>query len=203
MGGSCSRLILAVLPALLIACGGCDRRPDRREQDGDGGQRQPQPDASVEAEAAPVEPGPAPWSGAELAHGDVPAVYAEQWGRVANRATCGLFAFTELGEGASARPRTAPFAGGWAIAYDLPGQRSAFGIAGTGSDAAEPAYSEWPFRREWADGSSAGYGPEGGTGPNQLAYLRIAGERCLYNVWSGLGRDHLELLLESLRRVAH
>ncbi len=53
-----------------------------------------------------------------------------------------------------------------------------------------------------ADGSSAGYGPEGGTGPSDLAYLRIQGQECLYNVWSRLGRAHLEHLLESLRFVA-
>jgi hypothetical protein len=79
--------------------------------------------------------------------------------------------------------------------------RSAFGVAGTGVDAADPSYSEWPYSRVWNDGSSAGYGPEGGTGPNQLAYLRIAGQDCLYNVWSRLGRDHLEDLLENLRFV--
>ena len=52
-----------------------------------------------------------------------------------------------------------------------------------------------------ADGSTAGYGPEGGTGPAQLAYLRIAGQGCLYNVWSRLGRAHLEQLLGALRFV--
>ncbi|HEY5610921.1 MAG TPA: hypothetical protein VIL97_06930 [Thermoanaerobaculia bacterium] len=33
------------------------------------------------------------------------------------------------------------------------------------------------------------------------AYLRIAGQQCLYNLWSRLGRDHLELLLDELRLV--
>jgi hypothetical protein len=75
-------------------------------------------------------------------------------------------------------------------------------VAGTGSRAEDPAYDEWPHRRSWADGSTAGYGPEGGTGPNQLAYLRIAGEGCLYNVWSRLGVEHLEAVLEGLRRIA-
>jgi hypothetical protein len=44
-------------------------------------------------------------------------------------------------------------------------------------------------------------GPEGGTGPNQLAYLRIAGQGCLYNVWSRLGTTHLESLLGSIRFI--
>lgn len=88
------------------------------------------------------------------------------------------------------------------MAYDLPQMRSAFGIAGTGVNAADSTYSDWSFHREWADGSRAGYGPEGGgAGPKQLAYLRIAGQGCLYNVWSLLGREHLEHLLESIRPV--
>jgi hypothetical protein len=87
------------------------------------------------------------------------------------------------------------------VAYDQPRLRSAFGVAGTGSRATDPSYDAWPHRRAWADGSTAGYGPEGGTGPNQLAYLRIQGQDCLYNVWSRLGQAHLEQLLESLRFV--
>ena len=74
-------------------------------------------------------------------------------------------------------------------------------MAGTGSNASDSTYNQWPGHRSWADGSRADYGPEGGTGPNELAYLRIAGQGCLYNVWSRLGRPHLEQLLESLRFV--
>ena len=43
---------------------------------------------------------------------------------------------------------------------------------------------------------------EGGSGPNQLAYLTIPGQGCLYNVWSRLGVDHLEYLLGQLRFVS-
>ena len=80
--------------------------------------------------------------------------------------------------------------------------RCAFGVAGTGASAAGPSYDAWPHERTWADGSSAGYGPEGGTGPNQLAYLRVQGQECLYNVWSRLGTEHLEHLLGQLRFVS-
>lgn len=45
------------------------------------------------------------------------------------------------------------------------------------------------------------YGPEGGQGPNQLAYLRVSGQRCLYNIWSRLGQEHLEQLIRELRYV--
>jgi hypothetical protein len=144
---------------------------------------------------------PAPWSERPLARGDVPAVYRAEWQKAANRATCTLVAPRSLGEGAGAVPRAANFSGGWAVAYDRPGLRSAFGVAGTAAKPSDATYGEWPHERRWADGSSAGYGPEGGTGPNQLAYLRIAGKECLYNVWSRLGREHLEFLLEELRFV--
>ena len=143
----------------------------------------------------------APWAAAPLKAADIPRVYGEQWRGAENRSTCALFAFSNLGEGASAIPRGATFSGGWAVAYDLPGTRSAFGIAGTGVRAADSTYKDWPFTRRWPDGSLAEYGPEGGSGPNQLAYLRIADQGCLYNVWSRLGREHLEHLLDATRRV--
>ena len=57
----------------------------------------------------------------------------------------------------------------------------------------------------------AGYGIEGaaaypadnpaGRGVNSLAYLRVGGQQCTYNVWSRLGRSHLETLLDALRPV--
>jgi hypothetical protein len=151
--------------------------------------------------SAPAVPR-APWASARLPGASLPAVYVTQWEKAENRATCALLAPQSVGAaGAGAVPRAATFSGGWAVAYDLPGERSAFGVAGTGSRASDPAYDQWPYALEWADGSSAGYGPEGGTGPNQLAYLRVAGQDCLYNVWSRLGREHLEELLGQLRFV--
>jgi hypothetical protein len=62
-------------------------------------------------------------------------------------------------------------------------------------------YDEWPHRLVYADNSRVGYGLEGGTGPNWLAYVRIPGQACLYNVWSRRGREHLESLLANLRLV--
>ncbi len=143
----------------------------------------------------------APWAGQSLRWSQLPAPYRTEWEKAANRSTCAPVAPSSLGDGAAARARAATFSGGWAVAYDTPTTRSAFGVAGTGSKASDPAYSDWPFVRRWADGSSAEYGPEGGTGDNQLAYLRISGQGCLYNVWSRLGRQHLEHLLDQLRFV--
>jgi hypothetical protein len=147
-------------------------------------------------------PGGPPWRGETLSREAVPDVYLTQWQKAENRDTCAVMAPRIVGaQGEAATPRAATFAGGWGIAYDLPNLRSAFGIAGAGVRAGEPSYSKWPYVQEWGDGSKAEYGPEGGEGPNQLAYVRIAGQDCLYNVWSRLGRDHLELLLRELRFV--
>lgn len=154
-----------------------------------------------ERAATPVpERAAAPWSRDSLTIDEVPAEYARAWKAADNRSSCALIAPANVRVG-DARPRIAEFAGGWAVAYDTPNVRSAFGVAGTGTTADGIGYDDWPNRRQWADGSSAGWGPEGGTGPNQLAYLRIAGQGCLYNVWSRLGGEHLSTLLLQLRFV--
>ena len=156
----------------------------------------------------------APWSKAPISASQAP-VFLSQWRQAENRATCAALAPIALGAGQGATPRQAYFAGGWAIAYDkvgLPGRnpdgtacatcgRGAFGIAGTGSQADGSEYQGWPFSQKWTDGSHARYGLEGNVGPQYLAFLTIKGQRCLYNVWSFLGREHLEYLLEQLRFV--
>jgi hypothetical protein len=142
---------------------------------------------------------PAPWSVAPLPRASVPGVFRIEWEKAPNRSTCAVLAPASLGDGAGGIARAATFSGGWAVAYDRAGVRSAFGIAGSGSVPDSTTYDGWPNKIRWADGSSVGYGPEGGTGPNQLAYLRVAGQRCLYNVWSRLGVAHLEFLLSQLR----
>jgi hypothetical protein len=147
------------------------------------------------------QPQPAPWSAARLPSASVPAVYRAEWRKAANRANCALLVPATLGDGTGAVPRAATFSGGWAVAYDRPGRRSVFGIAGSGTTPDSTTYDAWPHKIRWADGSSVGYGPEGGTGPNQLAYLRVTGQQCLYNVWSGLGVAHLEFLISQLRFV--
>ncbi len=150
---------------------------------------------------APDPPPPAPWSGARLLPSQVPDVYLREWSRADNASTCAPLAPADPEPGA-AEARAAEFGGGWGVAYDLPDRRSAFGVAGTGVEPGPDTYDDWPWEIEWRDGSRAGYGPEGGSGEKLLAYLRVEGEGCLYNVWSWLGRAHLEELLGSLRFVA-
>lgn len=166
-----------MLPLLLTLIAGCITTPSPR------------------AKASP------PWREPRLARAVVPAVYVREWSRAENRDRCALLAPRSLGGVTAATPRSANFSGGWAVAYDTADVRSAFGIAGTAAEPRGTTYSKWPFARDWDDGSSVGYGPEGGTGPNQLAYLRIDGQDCLYNVWSRLGQKHLEELIAELRFV--
>ena len=156
---------------------------------------QPIPGAASDVRA------PAPWSASALDASAVPAVFVTQWRAAENRETCALIAPAAI-DPSNATARAATFGGGWGVAYDTPEVRSAFGVAGAGVSVRGDVYDEWPHRIEWRDGSHAGYGPEGGgAGPNQLAYLEIAGQDCLYNVWSRLGVEHLERLLGQLRFV--
>ena len=188
----------------------------------------PQTSAAVGATPSP-EPAPsATTTFAEPNPVDVrPQLVAEalilaEWGKAENKDSCAPMAFNSTGSARGA-PRPANFGGGWAIAFDLPNLRSAYGLAGTGvlssdvnpSEADRAALmKQWPYFRELAQlpqPAFAGYGVEGaaaypadnpsGRGINSLAYVRIGGERCLYNVWSRLGRRHLEKLLEALRPV--
>jgi hypothetical protein len=159
------------------------------------------PQLEAAAPAAGALPA-APWAGLPLRAAEVPSVHIGTWRAAENRVQCAPLAFAGLDPGSTGTARAATFSGGWGVAYDRPGLRSAYGVAGAGVLAADASYDNWPHRRSWADGSTAGYGPEGGSGPSQLAYLRIAGQGCLYNVWSRLGREHLERLLEAVRFVA-
>lgn len=143
-----------------------------------------------------------------------------EWAKAENRDRCAPIAFTNDG-GAQGTARPANFSGGWAVAFDVAGTRSAYGVAGPGTIAADggPPYEQtrklmrqWPYFMELEQlerPSFAGYGLEGakpyrdgnpsGTGENSLAYVRIHRQACTYNVWSRLGRAHLETLLRGLR----
>ena len=143
-----------------------------------------------------------------------------EWAKAENRKACAPLALAAPGDPEGA-PRSATFGGGWGVAFDLPGLRSAYGFAGTGllpQDGANARAqrrrltAQWPHVRELARlraPSFAGYGQEGaspypannprGTGLHSLAYVRIAGQRCTYNEWSRISRAHLEFLLDNLR----
>lgn len=193
------RFAVAVAIAVLAAgCSGAASQAAAPSVSGDpsGTNVPPVPPPTVPPSRLPRSP----WSASPIAWENVPGAYRTTWEAAENRATCASVA--PVGELAPAgAPRTAYFSGGWAVAYDLPEQRSAYGVAGTGASAAGDTYQGFPHRIEWEDGSLAMYGPEGGTGTNQLAYVTIPGQNCLYNVWSRIGIPHLEQLLASLRFV--
>ncbi|MGH9459344.1 MAG: hypothetical protein ACRD2J_17040 [Thermoanaerobaculia bacterium] len=157
--------------------------------------------ACASAPTEPVAQTP-PWErNPALQTTDVPEVLIREWTRAENRESCAPLAFADLGVGAGATPRRANFSGGWAVAWDRPDLRSAFGIAGTGVAPGPDMYRDWENQRTWAGGAWAGWGLEGGTGPKYLAYIVVPGEECLYNVWSHVSVGHVERLIESLRRV--
>lgn len=144
----------------------------------------------------------APWSAEVLSQDDVPSVLVEQWNKAENRLWCSALAPTAaIPE--DAEPRAANFGGGWAVAWDRQGERSAFGVAGAGIVVDAENVRGWPNLLEWSDGSLAGFGGEGRdpSNPNKLAYMMIDGQACNYNIWSHLGLDHLVQLIKSLRFV--
>lgn len=169
-----------------------------------------------------------PFAGPQAAAAEQPAKLAAsdlvlaEWRRADNRAECAPLSFAADAAGAGT-PRRAEFSGGWAVAFDRDGLRSAYGVAGTGllpADAGDETAQRARLREQWPlfrtvpqvpQPAFAGYGIEGahtypednpdGQGLNSLAYVRVAGQKCDYNVWSRLGRAHLEALLENLRLV--
>jgi len=158
------------------------------------------PALSTATVARPAAGARAPWQGAAVPAQSVPAVYLAEWKKAKNRDRCAPLALVGADKEAGLKVRRASFSDGWAVAYDAPDQRSAFGIAGTGVDIDGKGYT-FPNNLSWADGSKVSYGLEGGTGPGYLGYLEVAGQRCLYNVWSARGQKHLESLLLMLRKV--
>jgi hypothetical protein len=143
-----------------------------------------------------------PWSVQPLKASQVPRVYLSEWKKAENRHTCAPLALLNAEKERGIKVRRANFYGGWAVAYDTPAVRSSFGIAGAGIEAGDlDNVFKFPHAIRWSDGSIVSYGPEGNTGPDQLAYLKVSGQSCLYNIWTKRGRAHLEQLISTLRLV--
>lgn len=133
----------------------------------------------------------------QLTAGAAPRLLLDEWRKAANRATCAPVWLDDVPTSVRIRPRT--FAGGWGVTVWKP-QR--WGVAGAGVTASESDLAKWKFHRTNRAGARAGYGLEGFTmGPDWLAYVVVPGQSCLYNVWSSVGKEHLEELVDHLRVV--
>lgn len=211
--------IASLLLGSLFSCAGPSTDPDLGDENIVTGALAPRNAAAAgePAPANPTETPPRPLIGEEIA--------LAEWRKAENRDACAPLALVS-DAGGDGTPRRAQFGRGWAVAFDRPELRSAYGLAGTGllpEDRAPQAERiarlerQWPYFRRFEAGenlpagSVAGYGLEGarpyadakpdGRGQNSLAYLRIPGQACQYNIWSRLGRGHLEALLTNLRIV--
>jgi len=208
-------LLLAAPAATLAACQGepaaDDVEPPAAAASPTPGAAEPPPPHTAPDDPAP--PAPTPLA-ADLVR--------TEWRKSDRPDECAPIAFTSNG-GAPAAARRANFSGGWAVAFDTPEVRSAYGVAGPGildGDDAPPAAQAERLGKQWPHFTTlaslpapafAGYGVEGaqdypadspdGGGLNSVAYVRVGGQQCTYNVWSRLGRAHLEVLLDSLRML--
>jgi hypothetical protein len=218
------RLYVLTPVALLAACGSPQPAPQPSDAPQTPAAATPAPDTAAQPSTTPsplpaANPSPAPAATPAQRFVAAQLIQAE-WAKAENRDSCAPIAFTDTG-GVGGTARRANFSGGWAVAFDLPEQRSAYGVAGPALIEADrgPPYRQtrrlarqWPYHLELAQlerPSFAGYGLEGarryrpdnpsGAGQNSLAYVRIHRQQCTYNVWSRLGRAHLETLLRGLQ----
>jgi hypothetical protein len=151
----------------------------------------------------------APWSGALVPASSLPETVATALESAENRSWCAPMVPASAGEPA----RAATLAGGWSLEFDQRGApgvrangnscircgRAAFGVAGTsmGTDEAVDFDEEAPIAM-FNDGSTQDVVAEDGVAS---ATLTVGGQGCVYQVWSFLGEDHLNSLLEELRFV--
>jgi hypothetical protein len=135
----------------------------------------------------------APWGGARLAANRVPGSLLSTWSGAENRDWCAPLA-PDATDGAAVRGSALD--GGWVFEFDVEGEPSAFGVAGTSMGIDEMLEE---IRPAFADGSAADLaGEEEGVA---AATIAIRGQQCVYQVWSTRGEAHLNDMLQQLRLV--
>jgi len=135
----------------------------------------------------------------------------------ANR-RCAPLTFTDMGEASGATPRQAngPRTETF-TAFDRPGLPGRLpsgepcpdcgrGVFGYGSLSERSNQLLARPDLTWADGSIATFSWRGGEvdvtgGGSRSLTLRVEGQDCDYQMWSHLGREHLEVLLQGVRVV--
>lgn len=154
-----------------------------------------------------------PWSGPPMAADEAPRALMNAWRGAENREWCAPIAPRSMGAADGARARSSRVAGGWVVEFDragLPGVdragnecdtcgRSVFGITGTSMAPEEIIESMSPA---YSDGSHTLIEISDGDGESVAsATFTVAGQGCVYEVWSFLGPDHLQELVNGLRFV--
>lgn len=149
-----------------------------------------------------------PWqSHSSMAAAKTSPIYREQWRQSKSR-TCPILAIPTQSDVhlTTANSRSAYFADGWGVAYDLRRYkhgkplRSAYGVANAGKTELDQIYA-WPEQYAYADGSFVTLGREGNDPSGKfLAYL-VLENGCFYNVWSQVSKAHLKNVLSRLRYV--
>ena len=146
----------------------------------------------------------APWAKPAINNNETDPVYRQQWLQANSKSLCPILALPKRSSAhlSAHTVRRAEFSGGWGVAYDLPNLRSAYGVANAGTMDPKDAVFSWPYKVRYSDGSTVGYGHEGGNPTAKwLAYIVIPQNRCFYNVWSAQGKTHLEQMMADLRQV--
>lgn len=153
----------------------------------------------------------APWRQPAIAATATEAVYSREWAKSETQDKCPLLALpkTAAAQLANRSVRRANFSGGWGVAYDLPNERSAYGVAHSGISDPVGQAAIWQDYHLYNDGTELTYGREGGDPQGKwLAYLTLgtqyspAGQHCFYNIWSQQSKTHLEQIITELRLVA-
>jgi hypothetical protein len=157
----------------------------------------------------------APWAAERLETTAVPDALIASWRDAENRAWCAPVAPSAI-DGAIAR--AGEIYGGWSVEFDHAGSpgvrpngstcprcgRAAFGIVGTAmtpEDAVDPDAVVEPAPT-FNDGSRAEIAAAASRSEAASATIVVAGQGCVYQVWSFLGEEHLRGLVDSLRLVA-
>ena len=152
----------------------------------------------------------APWTSAPIAMGAAPEAVMNAWTNADNRGWC-----APLVPAGVTGARASALDGGWAVEIDQQGApgirengepcrrcgRAAFGIAGTSMpvDSLNDMDTDAAPSPTYADGSATMVSSEDGVAS---ATISVGGQGCVYQVWSFLGEDHLNEVIEGLRVVA-
>ena len=155
-----------------------------------------------------------PWGADHLASQAAPRALLQAWNRAENQGWCAPLAPATLGAGEGARARAGTAPGGWSLEFDRRGSagigangevcetcgRGAFGVTGTAMSPEDAEDLLGPGATLFADGGRIDVQSNADEAAS-VATLLVPGQDCVYQVWSFLGREHLDELVAGLRLV--